>query len=280
MNQPTTILLSQEELTYLLHLLKIPSLAGISPRSTNGMNAYQFHALMNAAGRSLRARQYLTISAGGDSVIASELFDTLRFCARPDYIILVSRQLLDAAPAQAVYYLSGRTRIKQYVNTGVHHFVTLPDDISVFDDLFGIITAHEDVVDGTRGCAEYHIPTALMLALTRIRSTDGLDHETLRRQLVNQGLSEASAAHLAHLVRYEMIANTTISAQPRRNHRKAKTPVRAPAPIFNLMQTEAAWWLASPITPEQDTPPHYTLTALDTPALYARLNGLLMPCWT
>ncbi|MBN1563777.1 MAG: hypothetical protein JXA10_08055 [Anaerolineae bacterium] len=291
MDQPTTLSLSQEELTYLLHLLKIPALVGLSPRSTNGMNPYHFHALMSAAERSLRARQWLTLGPGGDRVIDTELFDILRFCARPDYTILVARYLLDAKPAHAVYYLSGRTRIKQYVENGVHHFVRLADDMTVFDDLFGIITAHEDVNDGARGNAGYCIPATLMLALSRIRSTDDLDHEALRNQLVGQGLPETGADHLAHLVRYEMIANTTISAQPRRSPHKTGELKPTPAPVFSLMQTQAAWWLASPVTMQPDTipsniaqphtsPHDYILTALDTHSLYTQLNGLLMPCWT
>jgi hypothetical protein len=282
---PTTTILHQEELIYLLHLLKIPTLAGIAPHSTNGMNPYQFVALMNAAERSLRERDLLTTGAGGDCVIENELFDMLSFCARPDHVVLVSRNTLDANPRRAVYYLSKRLRIKHDVYAGEHRFVALTDETRVFDELFGMITAYEDVKDGIRGSAHYQVPITLLLALSRIRTTDELDHETLLRQLINEGLSETGAAHLVHLVRHEMIANTTITAEQRRTHGKSNGKSNgisriqngAPAPIFNLMQTIDAWWLAIPAAAPQTVSTTYTLTALGTDALYTRLNDLLQP---
>lgn len=117
----------------------------------------------------------------------------------------------------------------------------------------------------------------LLLALARIRTTDDLDLNTLIRQLVSEGLSEGGAIHLARLVRHEMIASITITAEKRRRYPKSNTHVSAPAPIFNVMQTQDAWWLAIPAAEEHPHTHTYTLTAMSTGTLYARLNDLLMP---
>ena len=281
---PTPVSLSQEELIYLLHLLKIPALAGLSSTATNGMNAYQAVALMSAAERSLRARNLLTLRAGGESVIESAVFDMLSFCAHPDQTILVSRRKLASPPVRATYYLSNRERIKHAVDAGVHRFVTLPGNNSVFNDLFGLITAREDVTDGERGNAHYQVPTPLLLALSQLRSTDDLDYDTLLKQLISKGLSETGAKHLAHLVCNKMVANMTITTAQRRSPHKMKTQpfTHIPAPIFNLMQTDDAWWLAIPVEPtlSHNTSHTCTLTALDTNALYTRLHRLLLPNWS
>lgn len=234
MSEAATFSLSQEELLYLLRLLKIPTLPGISPKAWSEIPDSDFAVMLGAGERSLQARELLRLE-GDQWVLEVTVAGILGFCLRPTYGLLVKRTVLGEDLAQSViYHLSARLHLKHHAINGVHHFTLFPDSAAVFENIQNMILG-----DDMNEASEYHevefeVPTPALLLTAIGRHTES-ESDTINR-LQQLGMSGPVVTELTRIMRHELVSTSIVGVW--------RTPEdETPPTTFGILQSANQWWL-------------------------------------
>lgn len=144
--EPVSLVLTQEELTFLLALMDVSYIPGFEvPPLTSGDDQLREAFALQYAERSLRARGLAEIGADQRLLVNTELQSMLRTCASPDYALLVQQT---AGSGEQQSY-SGQRKADQVVvhlepNPTFHQF-TVVQDVSAFVDLIIASSNFQDI---------------------------------------------------------------------------------------------------------------------------------------
>lgn len=235
-NAPVAITLGQEELFYLMRILKFPSLPGLNPRLMDQVEAPLLELLMAAAQRSLRAKGFVKITSEGLE-IEQAVLGILGFCARDPRSLIVSRTPDNEAAETAVYHLSPRLRVKHHEDRGVHHFTLVPEESAILSDIMRLVNGGVSVpATVPENAAE--LPARSLIAARVLAVLDDVDARAdALRTLQEDGFSAEDIRQLETFMREALIAAVSISyAVP------AEKAQEIAASSFSALQTRYGWY--------------------------------------
>lgn len=133
--EPVSLVLTQEELTFLLALMDVSYIPGFeAPPLASGDDQLREMYALQYAERSLRARGLAEIGADQRLLVNTTLQSMLRTCASPDYALIVQQNAGDGGQQS----FSGQRRDELIVvhvesQPTFHQFSTLPDMETLVD---------------------------------------------------------------------------------------------------------------------------------------------------
>jgi hypothetical protein len=235
-----SIFLSQEELIYLLQLLQLANLPGMSLNPLAGTDEQQFLSAMSIAERCLRARGFIQFDIAAQRMnIESAVVGTLSFCARAPQSIAVRRMQADGRQVAAMYHLSAPLKIKHQAVMGVHEFALIQEANSVLNDIMNLIT--DDVVMKTVDLETIaEMPASVLVAAGLLRRADQVNDNEMIDALRHLGVDEVEAKHINHIFRHELVASVVIGPW--------SPPLEGvdSFPALALLQGKNVWWVLAP----------------------------------
>lgn len=134
--KPLSIVLSQEELIFLLRIVGVSGILGMGLQSLQELDTEQFNLLMGSAERTLIARQFLSMTSEDSLTIDRVVLALLGPCIIPEKSIIVTLWE-HREGSQAIYYHnSGEMLIEHlYLGNGLHHFAALTGTAMLLDRL-------------------------------------------------------------------------------------------------------------------------------------------------
>lgn len=205
-----TLTLSQEELYFLLVLLKsrrIPGMEGIF--DVDASDSERTH-LLDAARRALVARGLVTLQVDGRATMDEFTLAVIGTCVRPLFSVMMENTALDRSSGVFWHGITGLIVEHTLPQQGIHRFRALPAGT----DLVSLIVGAAEVYP-----SETNLPLAevrLMeeaFARARKASRDEADEEAARVALVQGGAPGGEAEKLAALLAQAETSTTVAFAR-------------------------------------------------------------------
>jgi hypothetical protein len=125
-SQNPEISLSQEELIYLLMLMKTTSIPGLEAQPMVNLGKEQTNLLLAAAERSLLARGFIHIENGKTVGIDQVILALVGTCAMPEYSVLVSTSFGRSKQQSQFFHAAQKMAVEHTITRpGLHHFIAL-----------------------------------------------------------------------------------------------------------------------------------------------------------
>lgn len=122
--QNPEISLSQEELIYLLMLMKTPSIPGLEAQPMVNLGKEQTNLLLAAAERSLLARGFIHVEKGKTVGIDQVILALVGSCAVPEFSVLVSASFGRSKPQSQFFHAAQKMAVEHTITEpGLHHFI-------------------------------------------------------------------------------------------------------------------------------------------------------------
>lgn len=231
------IKLSYEELIYLLTLLSIPSLPGLPPDVRSSVDGKTFDALMGAAERALRARDFLRVE-DEEIIVESALMGILGFCARDHYSIIATRTLPNDLHQTAYYHLRDTLKVRRHEQFGVHHFSLIEDADAALEDILALVQGAVPMPAQTHPFSA-EVSATTLLAVRMLGAPEEGRRRAARLSLEQQGIAPALVEALVNVTQHKLVASITIS--------QLRTLPNEPALAWGAFQAQDGWWTMTPV---------------------------------
>lgn len=231
-----TVIMSQEELAYLLRLSGRKAMRATDLDLAGG-DAQLEAALYGAAERTLRARGWIVVD-GDTFSIEKTVIGTVGFCANAPYTLAVRRTPVGDVPADGrAFHLSSTLQIVHSAAQGVH----------VFDVVEGHPThAIMDAMHGGVGVEDLpgrapilDVPLEMLVASAGVAREDELTDADAIRLLSDNGATPDIAATLLALYRNDWLATISLGIWSPGEQGDTYS-------ALDLLQGRSGWWLFLP----------------------------------
>ncbi len=237
MDTPVRLAFSHEELCYLLRLLRLPGLPGMSIPVQMGVPAEYEPLALGTAERTLRARGVLN-RENDQAVLDAMVAGVIGLCARPQ-IGLVARwtRTADRVLRGAMYNLTEQTCIKHWSDEGVHTFEVLSPE-AIASDVTHLMQPGESPTGGASLTGMEVTGSALVLAVVNAY-LESPDPQKLWDSLSRLQMPEAEATLLIEAMQNGVVGSGSVGMW--------RGPDTASILNMAVLELPGALWLLHPV---------------------------------
>jgi hypothetical protein len=204
MPETLNVLLSREELLFLLYVLKTDFIPGLDADPLGNLTNDQKKLSLVFAERALRARELAGVDPQGGLVVREALMLLIATCAYSDLMISAHHFPSNQAPQQAFWHVrSGVVVLHTRPEAPLHHFAFVPDRAILQQQIFD--SCHLAQLDE---CQDYPEIITTHAVLKTAREGAGQNKSQTIEMLVSNGIATEAAAEISNILSGEHTATT------------------------------------------------------------------------
>ncbi len=230
-----TLKLTQEELLLILLRYRLPLLVGLSKRLVE-LPHEQMELLLEAAERSLIAREFQKSGPDGKAQLEPLLFTLVASCAQPEKTLVMSRSA-PGEPTETMTINLARKMTVIHIPTGrgIHHFTALPDPNRAIDLFISFLDIENKARSGTPAgeVAEAKLVEARELA--------GQGQVEQAAAVLEDALGKAEARELVQALGHPALETAFMLVPAAENE-----PPESVRKSFHVLESEQSAWLLTP----------------------------------
>jgi len=237
--QPATILLSHDELLYLLYIAKIPSLPGMAQNPLATLETEQLALTLSAGQRGLLSKQLLDFE-NNSPIVETALMRIILFCSINQRALLFNHTNATNAYSAVLHLRDGVMIRHAMMERGVHTFTLFRTPEELLDTLMKLLSMG-NMQEAHEPAYEFELSGAALTNARIAMQTPNINSDTVIERLVYARLSQTQARALVQSLGQDFISTISLNylfVQP------DPSPID---PYIGFIQDVRGWWLMEPL---------------------------------